>query len=293
MQHSFDIDIAKEHSIIEAILLNNLWFWIEKNRANKNNFYDGYYWTYNSTKAFNELFPYATQRQIQNALKKLKDKGIIQTGNYNKSAYDRTLWYAFTKKGECIMQKCKMEDEEMLNGLGDNVEPIPDINTPYKPNDKTHIINNGELELEFNELWNKYPNKKNKPKALKYYIDARKKGTTKEEVEKGIDNYNKEISIKKTDKQYIKHGSTWFYNQCWLDDYDFTPSNFGSNASKTYKRVEEVPDWLNKNIEAKEATEEELKAFKERLKGNKEEVIPFEERKAALQERLKQKYKKA
>ena len=132
MQHSFDIDIAKEYGILEAILLNNLWFWIEKNRANNINYYDGYYWTYNSTRAFNELFPYVSQRQIQCALKRLIEEEILQTGNYNKVAYDRTLWYAFTEKGKCIMQKCKMEDAKMLNGLGKKDEPIPDI----KPNDE-------------------------------------------------------------------------------------------------------------------------------------------------------------
>lgn len=139
MQHSFDIDIAKEHGLLEAILLNNLWFWIEKNRANNTNYYDGYYWTYNSTRAFNELFPYVSQRQIQCALKRLIENEILQTGNYNKVAYDRTLWYAFTEKGKCIMQKCKMEDTKMLNGNSDNVKPIPDNKPVKKPNKKTHI----------------------------------------------------------------------------------------------------------------------------------------------------------
>ena len=129
MQHSFDVDIAKEYGLKEAILLNHLYFWIEKNKANEVHYYDGTYWTYNSVKAFNKLFPYLSERQINNTLKALKDKGIIQTGNYNKSAYDRTMWYAFTKTGVSIMQKCKMEDTKMSNGDVKNVKPIPDINT--------------------------------------------------------------------------------------------------------------------------------------------------------------------
>lgn len=141
MQHSFDIDIAKEYGILEAILLNNLWFWIEKNKANDTNYYDGYYWTYNSTRAFNELFPYVSQRQIQNALKKLIENEILQTGNYNKIAYDRTLWYAFTEKGKCIMQKCKMEDAKMGNGLGNNSKPIPNNKPVGKPSKKTNNKN--------------------------------------------------------------------------------------------------------------------------------------------------------
>lgn len=129
MQHSFDVEIAKEYGLKEAILMNHLWFWIEKNKANEVHYYDGTYWTYNSVKAFNKLFPYLSERQINNTLKTLKDKEIIQTGNYNKSAYDRTMWYAFTKMGVSIMQKCKMEDTKMSNGDVENVKPIPDINT--------------------------------------------------------------------------------------------------------------------------------------------------------------------
>ena len=127
MQHYFDKDIAVEYGIIEAILLNYIQIWIEKNKANNVNYYNGSYWTYNSIKAFNTLFPYCSERQIQNALKHLKEEDLIKTGNYNTSTYDRTLWYAFTEKGISIMQKCKMETAKMLNGNGKNVEPIPYI----------------------------------------------------------------------------------------------------------------------------------------------------------------------
>ena len=154
MYHSFNVYTAKEYGIIEAILLNYFEYWIAKNVANQKNFNNGFYWTYNSTRAFTELFPYISQRQIQNALKHLKELDIIQTGNFNKSAYDRTLWYAFTKKGYSIMQKCKMESAKMLNGLCENVKPIPNINTNINQLNN-HI--NGEEETEplfdYNWLW--------------------------------------------------------------------------------------------------------------------------------------------
>ena len=153
MQHSFDIDIAKEYGILEAILLNNMQFWIERNKANETNYYDGYYWTFNSTKAYTELFPYVTQRQIQNALKHLRDEGILQVGNYNKLTYDRTLWYAFTEKGKCIMQKCKMDYAEMSNALCKNVQPIPDINT----DNKTSYINTDNKQgIDYSKIVNMY-----------------------------------------------------------------------------------------------------------------------------------------
>lgn len=159
MQHSFDVELAIQYGIKEAILLNHLYFWIEKNKANNVHYYDNHYWTYNSIKAFKELFPYMSERQINNSLNKLKEQGLIITGNYNKSTYDRTTWYAFTeigmsimqkckmhftKAGVSIMQKCKMEDTKVQNGYVENVKPIPDNkpnniadNIPYHNQDDT------------------------------------------------------------------------------------------------------------------------------------------------------------
>ena len=149
MQHYFDINIAMKYGIQPAIILNNLYFWIEKNRANEKHFYDGYYWTYNSMKAFSELFPYMTERQIDYAIKKLVESGLIIKGNYNKSSYDRTCWYAITKAGYSILQNCEMDKTNkeysisqncemdftnLSNGFHTIVSPIPDINTDNKTN---------------------------------------------------------------------------------------------------------------------------------------------------------------
>lgn len=148
MEHSFNIELAKEYGILEAILLKNIWFWIEKNRANEKNFYDGTYWTYNSTRAFNELFPYASESSIKRALKSLQEKGIIKTGNYNKSSYDRTLWYAFTDFGYSIMSNRQMELNKSSNGNEQNGLTIPDINT----NDKTTNIKTNKKEKKETEF---------------------------------------------------------------------------------------------------------------------------------------------
>ena len=139
MEHSFDIEIATEYGMLEAVLLNHLYFWIKKNEANEKNRYDGHYWTYNSMKAFGELFPYASERKIRNALKHLEAEGLLITGNYNKSAYDRTMWYALTEKGFSILRFCKMESSKKSNQNVENVKPIPDNNTDVKTDDNTYI----------------------------------------------------------------------------------------------------------------------------------------------------------
>ena len=115
MNHNFDIEIAKTYGIEEAILLENFNYWISKNKANNENFIDGKYWTYNSAKAFTELFPYMSVRKIQYAINNLIKQGLLIKGNHNKKTYDRTLWYAITDKGFAILQNCQMEMTKLLN----------------------------------------------------------------------------------------------------------------------------------------------------------------------------------
>ena len=165
--HFFDVELAKEYGVNCAILLANFDYWIAKNRANNVNYYDGRYWTYNSKKAFAELFPYLGEKQIRSALDKLINEGLIMTGNYNASAYDRTLWYAFTEKGESICLKRPMETDERANGLVENGQPIPNnkpnINTDSKPN----ILLGG---FDFSETTEEELNE-----ALKDFEEMRKK----------------------------------------------------------------------------------------------------------------------
>ena len=81
--HSFSTKIAKKLGMVEAVLLHNIQFWIEKSKANNKHFYKGRYWTYNSAKAFSELFDYLSDRQISRALKALVDDGYLIKDNFN------------------------------------------------------------------------------------------------------------------------------------------------------------------------------------------------------------------
>lgn len=147
MEHHFDINVAKKYGVNQAIILNHLQFWIEKNQANEKHFYDGYYWTYSSTKALTKIFPYFTEKQIKYSLSKLVDFGLIIKGNYNKSPYDKTNWFAITNEGFSILQNCPIEGKTAVSSNVQNcpieekklsnrrekiVQPIPDIKTYNK-----------------------------------------------------------------------------------------------------------------------------------------------------------------
>ena len=56
-------------------------------------------------------------------------------GEYNKSVYDRTTWYAFVDESTFLYEKTDLPKRETQEDhLG---EPIPNINTDSKPNKKT------------------------------------------------------------------------------------------------------------------------------------------------------------
>jgi DnaD/phage-associated family protein len=157
MEHSFNVEAAKTIGIEGAILLKNIWWWCEKNAANEQNIHDGKAWTYNSIKAYKDLFPYMTEKKIRSTLKKLEEDGLIETGNYNKMSYDRTLWYAITgtgkdllgvaavhlpntananaQKGKSILPNGQMDFTEKANGFTQKGEPIPNINSNINSND--------------------------------------------------------------------------------------------------------------------------------------------------------------
>ena len=126
MTHTFSVEIAQKCGVNAAIIFQNIYYWCEHNRANGRNEHDGIYWTFNSRKAFVDLFPYLTERQIRTALDKLIEDGLIVTGNYNTDPRDRTLWYAVTKVGYCILQNRSLQVTEMSNGSDSNVQPLPD-----------------------------------------------------------------------------------------------------------------------------------------------------------------------
>ncbi|MFT8352351.1 hypothetical protein [Clostridium saccharoperbutylacetonicum] len=135
MNHSFNVEIAMEYGIEEAIILENLLFWLEKNQANKRHIKDGQVWTYNSQTALAELFPYMNRSKIQRVMIKLEDLGLILRSNYNAAKYDRTTWYALTPHGYSLFilsnQLCNMNNQlsKMSNRISQNEQPIPDINT--------------------------------------------------------------------------------------------------------------------------------------------------------------------
>lgn len=158
---------------------------------------------------------------IIKALKELTESGylfkrkeVISGVQFNRYKVNLHLLKNFNEGSketlQGVVKKLKQGSKETLpNNKGDN-----------KSSDNKEINN---ILSEFESLWKIYPRKIGKPKALKAYQKARKNGVTFEDVQMGINNYLEEIKAKKTETEYIKHGSTWFNGECWNDEYTAPP----------------------------------------------------------------------
>lgn len=147
--HSFDVEDAIQYGVEKAILLFNLRFWLTKNKANKTNIHDGYYWTYNSREAFAELFPYMNPRTIGRYMQELEEQGIVKSGKYNKTAWDRTKWY--TIPSEFYVNP----PDKMANGEHKNDHcSITDITTDINLKEEKPKNAGVKLAQEILEFWN-------------------------------------------------------------------------------------------------------------------------------------------
>ena len=146
MDFSFNIEFAKRYGVDEAIMVKSFQFWIRLNKANKLNYHDKRYWTYNTNEALTEYYPFWSKKQVRRIIESLVDKEVLLKGNYNKIAYDRTIWYAFVnevlylsdnfhledipfdQKVNTILPNGQMEKTKRSNGFSQKGEPIPVAN---------------------------------------------------------------------------------------------------------------------------------------------------------------------
>lgn len=141
---SFNAGYAVKYGIEEAIMIENLSYWIEKNAANNRHFHDGRFWTYNTAEAFTKLFPFWSAPQIRRIMKSLEEKGVIIVGEFNDSSYDRTKWYAFA---DTFVQNTQLDLTKSSPRSNESERPIPDNYTGnYNPSPSQVISNDISCE---------------------------------------------------------------------------------------------------------------------------------------------------
>lgn len=147
--HAFNVHIAEKYGVYEAIIISHFQFWINNNIRNKRNEHDGRTWTYQTRQEIANWFPYLSIDQVRRLTDSLVEKNVLIKGNYNKTSFDKTIWYAFNdeyaftcktkdeSKNPYERQNCQMDLDNLPNQFDESAKPIPDTN----PDAKTIVCN--------------------------------------------------------------------------------------------------------------------------------------------------------
>jgi hypothetical protein len=156
--HSFNVEHAILFTQEGATLLQHHYFWHKKNKANNRNFHDGLYWTFNAASAYCDMFPYLSEKQIRTLHHNFIASGLMVEGNYNKTKFDRTKWFALTELGvscftnwnaskhfailqkvKWILQNVNSKSQKVISSLL-NGSTIPFVNTDSNTDSNTDKV---------------------------------------------------------------------------------------------------------------------------------------------------------
>lgn len=113
--------LAKEIGLNEAIMLQQIHFWIGKEK----HYRDGRYWVYNTYDEWLEQFPFWSLSTLKRTITSLSNKKLIIIGNFNKAKFDKTNWYtinydALNSVNQPLGQNEPIDSSNWTIGMGQN-----------------------------------------------------------------------------------------------------------------------------------------------------------------------------
>lgn len=134
----------------QAIILQQIHYWLQKS-SNK---IDGHVWVYNSMTEWQKQFPWIKSRKsLANKFKKLEDRGLLITGNYNQAGFDKTKWYSIdystlSHLGNALGNSYPTIESKLPNRMGKNyptnTNRLPETTT--ETNYSTSISDKPEID---------------------------------------------------------------------------------------------------------------------------------------------------
>ena len=130
--------LAELIGLNEAIVLQQIHYWIREAEKAGRNYYDGWYWVYNSVRGWHEQLPFWSANTVQRIFATLESKGVLVSGNYNQTTFDRTKWYRIDHAKLDSLLEARSDESitpDCLNPLPQNGviectslgQPIPEI----------------------------------------------------------------------------------------------------------------------------------------------------------------------
>lgn len=105
-------ELAKKIGLNEAIILQQIHYWLRGAENKNNNYFDGRYWVYNTYEEWGKQFPWWSISTIRRAFKNLEQKKLLIVGNYNKLQIDNTKWYSINYEKLEGMSRPSVQNEQ-------------------------------------------------------------------------------------------------------------------------------------------------------------------------------------
>lgn len=239
MQHRFCVELAQQYDIITAVFLDHFCFWLSKNETEDINFRDGTHWIRCSTKYLTKYFPYLTERQIDYQLRKMVENNLLIKGDYK----DSVSWFTFTNFVKEVLQNCRMYNlvDSNIVSVEDKLNNIAKVKRKEITRKESPDMN--QLKSEFDSIWKMYPRKVSKSVAFRSYIKARMENVDFEAIKSGVERYANYCKLNKIESSFIAHGSTWFNQHRWEDEYSV---EFNQKDKKD--KIDENKDKINMGV---------------------------------------------
>ena len=245
MRYSFDTELAARYGVEEAILLDHIRFWCEKNRSNPDCQQQGRCWMYASAARLAEHFPFWSVPKIRRLLKSLVRQGALLEGRFGRFAFDRTLWYAVSESVLSMFQNRHLQDTNSEHSSDESARAIKDTqkdiqedsqhtytacgggrafspsseklgNAAPKAEPKSEQLS-ADTITSFERFWQAYPRKADKRAALLAWKALRPSESLVNTMLAALATQSESAPWKESGGRYIPHPAKWLTHRRWED----------------------------------------------------------------------------
>jgi hypothetical protein len=166
--------LAKLIGLNEAIILQQLHYWLQKNPKIR----DDRAWIYNTYEEWLKQLPFRCVDTVKRTINKLVADGLIIRGEFNKASFDKTSWYSINYEAlNSVIAAAQSNSAICTNGGGQNApieqgnlhSPIPEINTEIT----TEITYKKEKAAGFDSIIAEYTQNSDLVEALRGFVKMR------------------------------------------------------------------------------------------------------------------------